>query len=536
MKKTNNNRIIITRKYAIIPTENPCKEWNKKIYKYTIEDLEFRIKYNQEKLEKAKDQDEKDKIVKHIETMTSELQDVKDGKDFTQKMINNYTYDLVRKAMESESARKNYILSWMRDQLRINDVALFPTLKEKKDFVDDIINCAYRKKGSKQGSLFDNTEIENVLGGYGIGFSQTLTNIIKMQIEDGLLEGKINPVEFKQNSPFTIKKQAMGFSHDYEDFHDLVAHINDSDCKMYFDFGGNGSPTIARFKINLGTRGNRDELKATLLKVYSGEYEYCGSSIQIDKNKIILNLSLSIPKQDTELDENTVVGVDLGVKIPAVCALNNNMYERLYIGSADDFLRVRTQLQAQRKRLNKDLKNTASGHGRKKKLRPMERFTKRETHFVESYCHMVSKRVVDFAVKHHAKYINVENLLGYDTSDFILRNWSYYKLQQYITYKAAKFGIIVRKVNPCYTSQVCSVCGHWEPDQRVSQASFVCKNEECSSPTKYKHGFNADFNAARNIAMSTLFMEKGQVTEESKRKAREYYGIPEPEENKEVAA
>lgn len=44
---------------------------------------------------------------------------------------------------------------------------------------------------------------------------------------------------------------------------------------------------------------------------------------------------------------------------------------------------------------------------------------------------------------------------------------------------------------------------------------------------KYEYGFNADFNAARNIAKSTLFMEKGQVTEKSKEEARKYYGFDE---------
>lgn len=529
---SDNTRMTITRKYTIIPTSSPYKEWKKKVYNYTVEDLEFRIKYNEEKLKTTKDKDEKQKIKNHIADMKKFLQDVKDGKGFTQKMINDYTYHLVRESMESESARKNYILFWAFSQLHMNGVAHFPSLKDKLKFVSDMMNYAYRNKGSKQGSLFDNTEITNVLGGYGVAFSQNLTKIIREEVKDGLLEGKGNFVQFKNDSPFTVAKQAMGFSHDYEDFHDLVAHIDDKNCKLYFDFGGNGNPTIARFKISLGTWKNRDELKATLLKVYSGEYQYCGSSIQISKNKIILNLSLSIPKKEMELDENTVVGVDLGVKIPAVCALNNNAYERLFIGSADDFLRVRTQLQAQRKRLQRDLKNTTSGHGRKKKLKPLNCLEEREKHFTETYCHMVSKRVVDFAVKHRAKYINIENLMGYDTSDFILRNWSYYKLQQYITYKAAKYGIEVRKVNPCYTSQVCSLCGHWEPDQRVSQATFICKNEECDSSEKYKYGFNADFNAARNIAKYTLFMEKGQVTEESKQAARKYYGIPEPEENK----
>ena len=273
--------------------------------------------------------------------------------------------------------------------------------------------------------------------------------------------------------------------------------------------------------------------------IFEENYKVQGCSIEIDGKSIILNLSLSIPKQIRELDENIVVGVDLGIAVPAMCALNNNMYERLAIGSADEFLRQRTKLQAQRRRLQKSLRDTSGGHGRNKKLKALDRLSKAESHFVETYCHMISKRIIDFALKHNAKYINIENLNGYDTSDFILRNWSYYKLQQYITYKAEKYGIVVRKINPCYTSQICSVCGNWEYGQRKSQAVFECANSECDSHKKYEHGFNADFNAARNIAMSTLWMEDGQVTEKSKQEAREYYGISEKykeeKENNKVA-
>lgn len=64
--------------------------------------------------------------------------------------------------------------------------------------------------------------------------------------------------------------------------------------------------------------------------------------------------------------DDVVVGVDLGIAIPAVCALNTNDYSRLSIGSADDFLRVRTKIQAQRKRLQKDIAKSKGGHGRKK--------------------------------------------------------------------------------------------------------------------------------------------------------------------------
>lgn len=531
-KDKNENTVTITRKYALIPTSSDRKEWHKRVYNFTIEDLSRKIEYYKEKSKKEKDKEKKEEIKTKIKNFEEGLESIQNGGDFTQKMINDYTYNLVRTAMEEEARRKNYILSWIFSEMRLNRVDQMEGLKDKFKFISDTINYAYRKKGSNKGSLFDDTEINSILNAYGIAWNQELTKEIKELVKNGALEGKVSLTNYKLDSPFTIAKTHFSFDHDYGSFEELCEHIDDSDCKMYMNYGGNcpngdNPASLARFRINLGQGKNRNELKATLLKVYSGEYQYCGSSIQISKNKIILNLSMKIPKIETELDENTTVGVDLGIAVPAMCALNNDMYKRLAIGSADDFLRVRTKHQEQRRRLQKSLKNSNGGHGRKKKLKPLDRMDKAEAHFVETYCHMVSKRVVEFAVKNRAKYINIENLNGYDSSEFILRNWSFYKLQQYITYKAERYGIRVRKVNPCFTSQICSVCGNWEPDQRKTQATFECANEECASHDKYKYGFNADFNAARNIAMSTLFMETGEVTEKKKEEARKYYGIEE---------
>ncbi len=58
-----------------------------------------------------------------------------------------------------------------------------------------------------------------------------------------------------------------------------------------------------------------------------------------------------------------------------------------------------------------------------------------------------------------------------------------------LEYKAAGR---VEKVNPAYTSQTCSTCGHCAPDNRKSQAVFRCV--ACG------HQANADVNAAVNIA------------------------------------
>lgn len=524
-KNDDKTQCIITRKFTLVPEISDKKEWERKVVSFVIEDCDRKIKYYKKK--KTSNEKEKEKRKKKIDKYTLMKQVAESGTlEINEKIASDYTYYTIRKAMESESCRKNYILSWAFSEMKEHGVA-YMDKKEQTKFINELIKPAYRKKGSKKGSLFDDVEIDNILQGYGMSFSKEFTGKLKKDVMNGLLDGDISLRTYKSNSPFTVEKNHMSLTHDYDSYEELCEHIGKKDCKLYFNFGGNGLPTILKFSIHTGTNKNKEELNTTLLRLYSGEYELCGSSIQFDKTgkKIIVNMSMKIPVKKHMLDENTVVGVDLGIAIPAVCALNNDMYKRESIGSVNDFLRVRTKLQDQRKRLQKSLKLTSGGHGRKKKLKALERLKKSEAHFVETYNHMVSRRIVDFAVKNHAKYINVENLTGYNTSKFILRNWSFYQLQQYITYKAARYGIEVRKINPCYTSQVCSVCGHWEEGQRKSQSVFECANPDCKSHSKYKYGFNADFNAARNIAMSTLFMEKGEVTEKSKQEAREYYGI-----------
>ena len=66
-------------------------------------------------------------------------------------------------------------------------------------------------------------------------------------------------------------------------------------------------------------------------------------------------------------------------------------------------------------------------------------------------------------------------------------------------YKADRVGIEVRFVNPAYTSQKCSKCGHIARENRQTQSEFKCV--ECG------HSLNADWNASINIGRSDEFMD-----------------------------
>jgi transposase len=59
----------------------------------------------------------------------------------------------------------------------------------------------------------------------------------------------------------------------------------------------------------------------------------------------------------------------------------------------------------------------------------------------------------------------------------------------------------VEKVNPAFTSQRCSMCGHRAGENRKSQAIFAC--------AACRYTANADVNAARNIAAGYAVTARG---------------------------
>ena len=297
-------------------------------------------------------------------------------------------------------------------------------------------------------------------------------------------------------------KKGMPIPFPWNDSLKIIKEDNDFYLRWY-----NG----IRFKMQFGRdRSNNRLIVSRCLKLdkdYEGDYKLCSSSIQLVKRegavKLFLLLVVNIPQEQVELNKKIVVGVDLGVNVPAYVATNITE-ERKAIGDREHFLNTRMQFQRRYKSLQR-LKATAGGKGRTKKLEPLERLRKAEHNWVHTQNHLFSREVVNFAVQTRAATIHLEDLSGFGKDDdgnaderkeFVLRNWSYYELQNLIAYKAAKYGIKVEKVRPAYTSKTCSWCGQQGFRQGVT---FICENPACKQCGEKVH---ADYNAARNIANS----------------------------------
>lgn len=273
-----------------------------------------------------------------------------------------------------------------------------------------------------------------------------------------------------------------------------------------------------RFRLHFGKdRSNNYQIVKRCLNLdeqCTEKYEFCTSSIQIKtkgkETKFYLLLVVEIPQKQHTLNKDIVVGVDLGINVPAYVATNITE-DRIAIGDRKHFLNMRTAISERFHELQR-LKGTASGKGRKKKLAPLERMKETERNWVHTQNHRFSHDVINFALKVKAATIHIEDLAGYgkdkegnvtEKKKFFLRKWSYHELQNMIKYKAEKAGITVNYINPAYTSQTCSWCGQIG---KRDGTSFFCENPKCEQHTK--KDIHADHNAARNIAKSKNIVEK----------------------------
>lgn len=224
-------------------------------------------------------------------------------------------------------------------------------------------------------------------------------------------------------------------------------------------------------------------------RIISGEYKLCDSQLRRGKKGLMAYLVYSFVPTPRELDPAKVCGVDLGVVIPAVCAVNFGP-QRARLGDGGDVWAARSRFRSQRRRSQR----RAGLYTKGKNWRRSEK----EDNWIHTYYHALTRQVIKFCLEHGCGTIQVEDLSSLRKAEmeteFRRLLWVPAKFQDLLAYKAANAGIKMVKVNPRNTSRRCSSCGHIDKGNRKTQAEFVCL--ACGE------AMNADYNAARNLALA----------------------------------
>ena len=247
---------------------------------------------------------------------------------------------------------------------------------------------------------------------------------------------------------------------------------------------------LAASTISIWTLGGREKMpfvcgeKQRALLVYPrGE-----SDLILRKGKWFLNITVDVP-EDKEIEAVDVLGIDLGIAEIAADS-DGNKY------SGAKLNKVRHRNRALRKKLQRI--------GTKSARRLLKKRSRKESRFAADTNHTISRRIVSLA-KRTNRMVAVEELTGIRSrvrarkrERTKLHSWAFAQLGSFLEYKCARAGIPLLRIDPRFTSQACSQCGHTEKANRKSRDNFVCKS--CG------HTSHADTNGAANIRLKGLAM------------------------------
>jgi len=230
----------------------------------------------------------------------------------------------------------------------------------------------------------------------------------------------------------------------------------------------------------------------------------CESKLIKKKGNYYLHIVI---KEDIKLNSfENILAIDLGEKHIATTTVlkGNKFYEPKFYGKK--VRGIRRHYAWLRKRL-----------GEKKLLKVIKMIEHTEQRKVNAILHKISKDIVEQAEQNNACIV-LGNLKGIRKSakgkgrrmNRIVANMPYFKLTQYIQYKAAWKGIQVKQISEKDTSKTCHKCG--QIGNRKTQGLFTCG---CGLQ------YNADLNSALNIAnrFSEQCFENGVVCESAQNHA-----------------
>ena len=242
-------------------------------------------------------------------------------------------------------------------------------------------------------------------------------------------------------------------------------------CRFKYSFSSywsNSSYSLDKFALHLQL-GLSKRKQILSIPYYFSEQQWSRMSNGNIMNMKILYLNhkwfslIYIDMPVEKLKSGKVMGIDIGIKVPAVTAIDETHVK--FFGNGRE---MRYQLRKYRSHIHEMQLNN-----QKKKLKS---FDHKLHNVMNDYDHKISREIIDYALKEGVSIIKLERLWSItskiEKSDSVeLHQWSYRRLQEYIAYKAQLNGIHVQYINPYNTSKKCPACGKLN---KANDRKYIC--------------------------------------------------------------
>lgn len=221
------------------------------------------------------------------------------------------------------------------------------------------------------------------------------------------------------------------------------------------------------------------------------------ANISFDGKYWYLSYTEDVETQVEELPDATDgVGIDLGIKTLVTVS------DGTTVPNIKTFRRVRILTKRlkrlQRKLSRKYLINKCNKHHKTKNIIKLEQQIKLIYRSIKNIRINHIRKFVSELVKKQPRYIAIEdlNVKGMIKNRHLAKdvvNCSFYTIKEHLIRKATERRIPVRLVDRFYpSSRLCSTCGNYKPDLKLSQRVYHC----CNCGIKIDRDFNASINIA----------------------------------------
>jgi len=402
----------------------------------------------------------------------------RDGKKVDYKIVNQILWDLQNETRAVKNKAVQLCWEWFNFQ---------SDYKNKHNEYPKLENILHYK--TLDGYIYNKLKIGNSL--HSSNLSASLRDVCKHFKSDTkeYIKGTKTLINYKQNQPLDLDYESITLKYTKDDFVITLSLLNKA---------SNEKHNIQRFDFIPLVKDK--STRCIIERCIDSIYKVSASKLIYDYKKKMWKLNLCYTftsNHATELDKDTILGVDLGISKPIVASVYGD--KSRFIIQGNEILAFRARIEQRKKALQKQSRycgNGRVGHGIKTRIQSLDKLRNKIACFRATTNFKYAKALVEYAVKNNCGTIQMEDLSGISSDDAFLKQWSYYDLQQKITNKAAEYSIEVVKINPEYTSQRCSKCGFIHKDNRPTQSKFKCLH--CG----FKE--NADYNASQNISIRDI--------------------------------
>ncbi len=296
-------------------------------------------------------------------------------------------------------------------------------------------------------------------------YINTVNNIVRIMINR---HTKLTSKDIKANLPSAVKNQAI------QDAKSVYRKYKKTDklpiLKKPVCIWNNQNYKIndyLSFPVFINGKSKRIKAKAMLTDYQKQQLNNKLGTLRITKKsgKWIAQIAVEIPEKQN--NGKNIMGVDLGLKVPAVAVTSNGKTK--FFGNGRQNKYIRRKYKSLRQKL-----------GKAKQLKKIKQIGNKEQRWMKDQDHKISRQIVNFAIENNVSAIRLEKLANIRNTartsrknEKNLHTWSFYRLTKYIEYKAKLEGIKVEYVNPEYTSQKCPHCGTLN---KAKDRKYECKS------------------------------------------------------------